>query len=129
MNLALIANEYDHDGVDIHFLGGEKFGLQLKARPIPDCVDVRGTDSLWLSQTAGGVEEYLSSLRVDAADYGETKLAEGLGNLLGRYMDKLATADMSVKKCNFIVILGGRDGESLGLLSYEHCITPPSRRA
>lgn len=28
----MIANQYDNDGVDIYFLGGEKFGLQLKAR-------------------------------------------------------------------------------------------------
>ena len=69
-------------------------------------------------QTTDGVEEYLSNLRVDTVDYGETKLAEGLGTLLGRYMDKLARADTSVKKCNFIVILGGRDGESLGFLSF-----------
>ena len=33
-NLALIANQYDHDGVDIYFLGGEKFGLQLKVGPV-----------------------------------------------------------------------------------------------
>lgn len=33
-NLALIANQYDHDGVDICFLGGERPGLRLKARPI-----------------------------------------------------------------------------------------------
>ena len=49
MNLALIANQYDHDGVDIYFLGGEKFGLQLKARSITICVNVRGTDRLWPS--------------------------------------------------------------------------------
>lgn len=72
------------------------------------------------SQTADGVEEYLKSLRVDAVDYGETKLAEGLGSLLGRYLDTLVTADTSVKKCNFIVILGGRDGESFGLFSYKY---------
>ena len=33
-NLALIANQYDHDGVDIYFLGGEKFGLRLKVGPV-----------------------------------------------------------------------------------------------
>jgi len=120
MNLALIANQYDHDGVDIHFLGGEKFGLKLKAGIINTCVDVPDIDCLWTSQTTDGVEEYLNNLRVDAVDYGETKLAEGLGNLLGKYMDKLATGDASVKKCNFIVILGGRDGESFGLFSREH---------
>lgn len=57
------------------------------------------------------MEEYLENLRVDAVDYGETKLAQGLGSLLGKYMDTLATAGTSVKKCNFIVILGGRDGK------------------
>ena len=114
MNLALIANQYDHDGVDIYFLGGEKFGLKLKVRTITTGADVGDTDCVWLSQTTNGVEEYLRNLRVDAIDYGETKLAEGLGNLLGKYMDKLAIGDANVKKCNFIVILGGRDGESFG---------------
>ena len=128
MNLALIANQYDHDGVDIYFLGGEKFGLQLKARTINTHVGVHDTDCLWPSQTTNGVEEYLRNLRVDAVDYGEIKLAEGLGNLLGKYVDKLATgSDVSVKKCNFIVILGGRDGESFGLLSRKHFVMP--RRA
>ena len=47
MNLALIANQYDHDGVDIYFLGGEKFGLQLKARTITICVGERDADHLW----------------------------------------------------------------------------------
>jgi len=93
-NLALIANQYDHDGVDICFLGGEKVGLRLK--------------------TPHDVEEYLENLRVDTVDYGETKLAEGLGALLWRYVDMLATGvETSVKKCNFIVILGGRDEREL----------------
>lgn len=60
------------------------------------------------------MEEYLENLRVDTVDYGETKLAEGLENLLGKYMDTLVTADTSIKKCNFIVILGGRDGKLYG---------------
>lgn len=72
------------------------------------------------------MEEYLENLRVDAVDYGETKLADGLENLLGKYMDTLVTVDTSVKKCNFIVILGGRDGESLSFVSDKHLIT--SRR-
>ena len=46
MNLALIANQYDHDGVDIYFLGGEKFGLQLKASSVTACVNVCGADRL-----------------------------------------------------------------------------------
>ena len=66
------------------------------------------------------MEEYLKNLRVDTVDYGETKLSEGLENLLGKYMDTLATAD--VKKCNFIVILGGRDGKLLCLALYG-CLT------
>jgi len=127
MNLALIANQYDHDGVDIYFLGGEKFGLRLKARTITTPVGEGDTDCLWTSQTTNGVEEYLRNLRVDAVDYGEIKLAEGLGNLLGKYVDKLAIGDASVKKCNFIVILGGRDGESFGPLSRKHFVMP--RRA
>jgi len=124
MNLALIANQYDNDGVDIYFLGGEKFGLKLKVRTNTARVDIRDPDRVWPSQTANGVEEYLSNLRVDAVDYGEIKLAEGLGNLLGKYMDKLATGDASVKKCNFIVILGGRDGESFDLFSPERFVMP-----
>jgi len=90
-NLASIANQYDRDGVDICFLSGEKLGLRLKST----C----------------DVEEYLENLRVDTIDYGETKLSEGLENLLGKYLDRLATGD--VKKCNFIVILGGRDEREL----------------
>ena len=46
MNLALIANQYDHDGVDIYFLGGEKFGLKLKAHIINTSVDVNDIDCL-----------------------------------------------------------------------------------
>jgi hypothetical protein len=74
------------------------------------------------------VEEYLENLRVDTVDYGETKLAEGLENLLGKYMDALATADTSIKKCDFIVILGGRDGESFGLASNRGLIITPIER-
>ena len=48
---------------------------------------------------------------MDTVDYGETKLAQGLEILLEEYMDILATAGTSIKKCDFIVILGGRDGE------------------
>ena len=70
------------------------------------------------------MEEYLENLRVDIVDYGETKLAEGLENLLGKYMD----TDTSIKKCNFIVILGGRDGESFGLASNKNLIVPPVER-
>ncbi|KAF9792534.1 hypothetical protein BJ322DRAFT_54993 [Thelephora terrestris] len=93
-NLASIANQYDHDGVDICFLAGETVGLRLK--------------------TTRDVEQYLETLRVDTVDYGETKLAEGLENLLGSYMDRLAKGGASVKKRNFIVILGGRDERELG---------------
>lgn len=57
------------------------------------------------------MEQYLENLRVDTVDYGETKLAQGLEILLEEYMDILATAGTSIKKCDFIVILGGRDGE------------------
>jgi len=92
-NLASIATRYDHDGVDICFLSGDKVGLKLK--------------------TTHDVEEYLKTLRVDTVDYGETKLAEGLENLLGRYVDRLVTRGTGVKKCNFIVILGGRDEREL----------------
>lgn len=70
------------------------------------------------------MEEYLENLRVDTVDYGEIKLAEGLERLLGKYMDTLVTADTSVKKCDFIVVLGGRDGESLGFVSDEYLIVP-----
>ena len=48
---------------------------------------------------------------MDTVDYGETKLAQGLEVLLEEYMDILAIAGTNVKKCDFIVILGGRDGE------------------
>ena len=49
-------------------------------------------------------------------DYGETKLAQGLGALLGRYLDRLVTEGTNLKKCNFIVILGGRDGQPIALV-------------
>jgi hypothetical protein len=61
---------------------------------------------------------------VDTVDYGEIKLAEGLENLLGKYMNALLARDPNVKKRNFIVILGGRDGRSSGLVSYKSLITP-----
>lgn len=79
------------------------------------------------------MEEYLKNLRVDTVDYGEIKLANGLENLLGKYVDTLAKAaagGTTVKKCNFIVILGGRDGEPSDLFSYRHLIMHnPSRFA
>ena len=73
------------------------------------------------------MEEYLETLRVDTVDYGETKLAEGLGHLLGRYVDRLVTGGASVKKCNFIVILGGRDGQSFGLVPDYGSLLSPHR--
>jgi len=74
------------------------------------------------------VEEYLENLRVDTADYGETTLARGLESLLGKYMNTLVTAGTTVKKCNFIVILGGRDGEPPGLVSNRGLIMPSVER-
>ena len=121
-NLALIANQYDHDGVDICFLGGEKPGLRLKV--CPTTVVLTYTVLTWSSQSTDSVEEYLTSLRVDTVDYGETKLAEGLKNLLGKYMDALVAGDPNIKKRNFIVILGGRDGKSSGLVSNRSLIMP-----
>ena len=64
---------------------------------------------------------------MDPVDYGETKLAEGLENLLGKYVDTLVTGGTSIKKCNFIVVLGGRDGEWFGPAPYEYLITPVER--
>lgn len=73
------------------------------------------------------MEEYLETLRVDTVDYGETKLAEGLGNLLGRYVDRLVTGAAGVKKCNFIVILGGRDGQPFALVLNRRILSSPHR--
>lgn len=74
------------------------------------------------------MEEYLENLRVDTVDYGETKLAKGLEILLGKYMNRLVTANTNTKKCDFIVILGGRDGKSFGLVSNKALIVPSVER-
>ncbi|KAF9650571.1 hypothetical protein BDM02DRAFT_3185240 [Thelephora ganbajun] len=86
--------------IDVH---GEKVGLRLKACFV----------FTMRKLTSYGVEEYLKNLRVDVVDYGEIKLAEGLENLLGQYMDTLVRADTNTKKCSFIAILGGRDEREL----------------
>lgn len=72
--------------------------------------------------------EYLENLRVDTVDYGETTLAGGLETLLWKYMNKLVTAGKHAKKCNFIVILGGRDGEPSSLVPNKDLIMPPVER-
>lgn len=72
--------------------------------------------------------EYLENLRVDTVDYGETTLAAGLEILLGKYMNALVAVGKNVKKCNFIVILGGRDGEPPGPVSNKDLIMPPVER-